>query len=322
MGETNYIFYQKEIAKVEAHTINGNYKEAVLIFNNLLSQFTFIFPRDAYLAAQLASFTDQKEIAVKFLIEAIKSGSSFKILLQNLHIRNVINDIGIVEFEKIYFQYRKKDIPQELKQEMLSLYHKDNEYLTRYSKIYNIFHKKKILTEWDEFSLVAGVKVREIIRKTGFPSYKILGTENSGDYKKGQFKDLISSHLAVILLAHDQENNKEIMIVLLEELKKGNINARTLAFIRDIITYKRIRNGDLKQDEYDLYAYGVFSFLDKNTEEISSYNKVRSEIGLCDIEIEKEKHFMNKKYKSSTLWYKKNRNFKQPFFHFFLEDIC
>lgn len=321
----DYLAYHKELSTIEECIISKKYNEAVNLFNNLISQYQFVFPRDAYLATQIASYSNEKEAAKVFLIKSIESGCSFKMLMKNLHIKKIINDIGLKEFKEIYFKSNKeykKSISTEVKDVMQKLHKKDREYLIRYYKLYNFFSKEKILLEWNQYSVMAGAKVKEIIQNVGFPSYKIVGTDNREDSKKGDFKDYISSHMAVILLAHDYERIKDIMPLLLEEVTKGNISARALAFLRDVITYKRLTKGKLKNDDFDTYKYGTFLFQDKNIDNISNYNQERKKLGLCSLEIEKEKHLINNQYNKSVFWSYKRKNFNKPLFHFFTEDIC
>lgn len=321
----NYLEYHKELSVIEECLILKKYTEALNLFSNLISQYQFIFPRDAYLATQIAAYLNEKELAKVFLIKAIESGCDFKMLKKNLHIKKIINDIGIKEFKEIYSKSNleyKKNISTEVKETLQKLHKKDREYLISYYKLYNFFSKEKILHEWNEYSVTAGAEVKEIIQNVGFPSYKIVGTDNLEDYKKGDFKDYISSHMAIILLAHDYESIKDVMPLLLEEVNKGHMSARALAFLRDVITFKRLTKKKLKNDDFDTYKYGTFLFQDENIENISDYNYERKEIGLCSLETEKEKHLINNLYTKSVFWNRRNKNFNKPVFHFLTEDIC
>lgn len=321
----NYIVYQREISIIEDHIISSRFIDALHLFKGLMKNYQFIFPRDAYLATQIAGYLNDNEATELFLIQSIKSGCSSKMLRKNLHIRKIINRIGEQNFEKMFLKYHQmhlENVAIKVKEDVLRIYRRDREYLIKYNKLSSFFSRNKILAEWDAFSAVATPKLREIIKKEGFPSYKTIGTEIEEHYDKNDFKDFISSHMAIILLSHDQENITSIMDTLLEEVVKGNLSARGLAFLRDVITYKRIAKKKLKGDQFDSYQYGAFLFLDKENEYLIHNNAERKKIGLCSLETEKEKYNINKRYKRREFWNGGNRKFNSPLFHFLLEDIC
>jgi len=70
----NYINYHKQILKAQLFYINGNLDSCMIVYANTFEQYPKSFPRDNFVAAQIAA-TENKELnCYSFLERAMKNG--------------------------------------------------------------------------------------------------------------------------------------------------------------------------------------------------------------------------------------------------------
>lgn len=308
---TDFISYNKLITDSENQIVQNKFTEALKGFKTVYGHFEYLFPRDAYVACQTAAITGAEDDVKFFLSLCMEEGAQVDFLKKNYMIKDYVPGAKPPE---------KKQKNSVVKNRICQIYNADREYLHQYNSIVNIFNKNKILQKWDAFSSDSTKELSKIIEIHGFPSYRLIGIDRQEDMKKNDFKDFLSSHMAVILISHDIESFPVLDSLLKNEMRKGNLNVRGYAFLRDLVTYKRQKKKILKNDEYDNYTYGFFyNEISVTHSDKKKYDQERADIGMCSIDTENIKYKFNQNFLSNQKpWQRKKENA----IHFISEDIC
>ncbi|WP_459210871.1 hypothetical protein [Aquimarina rhabdastrellae] len=311
----NYIAYQKCISKTEEFILLGKLNEALEYYLKLGETYSFMFPRDSYMGLQLAAYLEDKKNFDFFVSLAARSGCFESFLKSNLHIKRYIKNYGWNEKEfaksnDIYIN----NINHDLKKELTVDFKYDRKSMLRYK--YIPLYKQHLFKKWELETKKITEKLAVNIISYGFPSYKIIGTD---DIKL--FKGSLTSDMAIIILAHDPERIEEMDQSLFFEVKKGNLPIRGYAFLRDVIAFKRIKRNNIQGNTYDTYKYGSLSKW-TTYDNIEYVNQNRETIGLLPLEKEEKRVIMNNNYlkmKKYSLFPKMNK--ENPFFHFLTEEL-
>jgi len=254
---SNFFLYQKTVSNAESFILSEKYSEAIDEYNLLLKDYDYVFPRDMYIAAQVAAYTQNESEFLKFLESAILRGCSEKALLFNRYIKKGISRISIYKLHNRKSLFKKK---------------------------------KNVLPLWAVVSEMIGEKIEFFIKKEGFPSYRLIGVDTNQDFDLA-----VTSQLCIILLAHDFDSIPSINDLLFEEAVKGNLPVRGYAFLRDVVAYKRITKEKLKKDDFDNYRYASLQHMVGEYDE-KAINKNREKIGLLSLELEIKKKTSDSMY--------------------------
>lgn len=307
---SNFFLYQKTVSNAESFILSEKYSEAIDEYNLLLKDYDYVFPRDMYIAAQVAAYTQNESEFLKFLESAILRGCSEKALLFNRYIKKGISRISRNKFNELYNENNKlykQHIKLSLKEEIDRLFEVDRLFYKLHNRKSLFKKKKNVLPLWAVVSEMIGEKIEFFIKKEGFPSYRLIGVDTNQDFDLA-----VTSQLCIILLAHDFDSIPSINDLLFEEAVKGNLPVRGYAFLRDVVAYKRITKEKLKKDDFDNYRYASLQHMVGEYDE-KAINKNREKIGLLSLELE-----IKKKTSDSMYLRKKNlkKNTKANFYFF------
>lgn len=291
-SQENYIEYQRGITKAENLMFDSMYKESIYQFHLVLDNYSFNFPRDCIMAAQLATYIGDDNNLYYFLKKAIRFGvhidyinsrklySRYHSYLWWEHLINSDYDSLRNEYIKgVNWEYKAlcdkyRNIDRIIRDKDQKWYR--NEYIILRWDIRNKWIKanEKYISEVDS-----------LIDIYGFPSYRIIGVEDSTTLSSDRNKDVGCSQFNIIYNHYSSKKIREDKFQkhldkLLEEVKKGNLSARDYARIMEL-NYRHSREYRNKTSLYYVWYEPTLNPKDvyPNEDEI---NKRREEIGLSN----------------------------------------
>lgn len=305
-GEENYIQYQKEITKAENLMFDSLFDESIKQYRKTFDAYSFNFPRDCMIAAQLAAYIGDDTNLYYFIKKGVRFGVN----------------INYINHRKIYSQYKSKEWWNNfVNNEYDSL---RNEYLKgvngeyksicdKYKNIDREFRDKDqtwynnlyipwrfcLRKKWNNNGMEFISIVNSLIPKLGFPSYKTIGVEDSVTSTTSRYVFISSSQFNIIFnhISDKYYKTKEmqsLLAKLYDEIVKGNLSARDYARIMEInyrASNKYKRNTSLYYIWYDISFDPNVTV--SNEEEI---NKRRDALGLSTCYYERQRKIWETHY--------------------------
>jgi len=313
--EHDYIEYQKKITEAENALLDSNFSFSINKYKEVFNQYSFIFPKDAFIAAEVAAFTKSDSLALEFLkisirygmrIERIKDNKLFRHLVQSVHWKLFIKN----EYSLLRQQYYCS-IDMNYREKMDSLFICDQRIRNVSEKWYNnmiIVWRKGLARKWQLNCKNSLDLIMKFVNAKGFPSWKTIGVD--GINCVNLYPTRITSSPALIILYHYNYPFSEYGKFLLDEVKKGNLNAREYALIRDF--------------EARIYEVGQLWFRPKIKKTSYSnyeyYMRWFEQIPNMQIENEDEVNIARDAIGLSTLYYERKRKSFQNIHDYFYND--
>lgn len=299
-SQENYIEYQKGITKAENLMLDSMYKESIEQFRLVLDNYSFNFPRDCIMAAQISAYIGDDNSLYHFLKKAVRFG---------VH-------IDYINSRKLYSKYHKypwwgnfinrdydslrneyiKGVNWEYKALCDKYRNIDRIIRDKDQKWYRneyIVLRRDIRNEWNKANEKYISEVDSLIDIYGFPSYRIIGVEDSTILPISKNKYLGCSQFNIIYNHYcsrkkwREDKFQKHLSKLLEEVKKGNLSARDYARIMEI-NYRHSKKYKNKTSLYYVWYEPTLNPTDvyPNEEEI---NRRREAIGLSNCHYERKR---------------------------------
>ncbi|MCG8573607.1 MAG: hypothetical protein MI810_01890 [Flavobacteriales bacterium] len=262
----DYLHYFKEVARAEVDILDSNYSQAIKTYDELFRNYDFVFPKDALVAAQVAAFEKDAERCIEFLKIGVKNGLPPSSIMRNPHFYRLSNstDQNTPDWTETTFfdslvYLNKQRINQQYRDTIIEMV-KEDQYLRDKNEtflnavIFNHKLKPRLYKKWMAQAHQQAHTVLEFTKEYGFPSHKVIGTHRSEDYSK--FGTNYSSSYATIILYHYDFAWQILKEELPEQLKKGNINPKQYALLRDFAT-RHYLFGKVEDEAYSDYHYFV-----------------------------------------------------------------
>lgn len=306
-AEPNYLDYYRAIASAEEAVVNGKYAEALIQYKAAFSQFPYSNPIDCYVAAQVASFTDDISTCTTLLRSGISFGLPVQTILSNPHLAPFVNGKMLEQatIDSCWNVYQQR-IDKEARAKAIKLIQRDQALVRKYS----IYEQNGYRVLKPQFQPVWDSLLQEVISLTkasGFPAQKVIGTMNGDD---GLFAIGPNSVFIYYILIHYGNAWPQIGDLLWTELQKGNITPQMYGALAEY------SNG--KGDEELLWHFSLRPCNSKACkrhlrQNIGQINTNRYEIGLCSYEVMEQKHETTRAYKK---WVKAAASTKAPLFDY------
>ncbi|WP_445457475.1 hypothetical protein [Flavobacterium sp. HNIBRBA15423] len=269
-AKANYIPYYLKVYKADSLFLNGKYVESYKILDNLFKRYEPIniegrtYEYGTYLASAVMSGNIENlkdKVIYGYENFGSISNSSYKSyyytdsILKTINFSNAeIDSLRNIYHSKVNSNLRN-EIVEMVNEDQLARNNSDAENIIKYSKI----HKDKIKKILDEY---------------GYPSYKIIGSNNGHEFNELATFDLLFLH---------QNNDflEEILPFLLENVKKGKIGPEEYATIYDRYIWNKTSEIEGKQ------YYGSYTNKGKPSlplKEVKKISKIRQSIGLPSLE--------------------------------------
>ncbi len=182
-GEHQYYeFYHQQVIKAETLIASENYTEALFLYEQLISDYDFIFLREYQIASQLALYGGDIQRSLKYVRQGILSGWEIKSIKKNEFLKPLLKEDGWRAIEREYpnlqAQYESK-LNQNIREQVKKMYTKDQKkalkaLLRLSSKSQDKYAEHKFAPHSEqqmaEFSMILDTK--------GYPGEKLIGNSS------------------------------------------------------------------------------------------------------------------------------------------------
>lgn len=269
----NYTIYHKRIVDAEIFIANENYKDALQVYEELFSNYEFIFLRDYQIATQVALFLEEEQKAKNFLLKGIASGWHMNSIKQNKYLDKLrkSKDWNLIreQYTALNEQYESK-LNQNLRKRVKKMFSIDqkkaigalikfsSEAQDRYAEKKFAPHSEKQIAEF-----------LNILNNYGYPGEKLIGNDF--------WMSTILSHHNSISTSYNKKDTlyQSIKPRLKRALNTGQISAFEFALIDE--WYLATRN-DKEQITYGILEGPLQKDLEKT-------DRLRETVYLRSIEV-------------------------------------
>jgi hypothetical protein len=272
-AQNDYMQYHRLVSEAESLICEDKYEDALHIYDQVFGSYDFIFCRDFKIAAQLAVYLGDKQMAFRYIHNGIAAGWAKKALLRNNFLQALRNDPGWKMIEKAYdslhMQYLSK-IDQKTRAEVHKMYKKDQRKaigaLLRIGDKAQEKYAKRVFAPHSEIQMGQFI---QIIDRVGYPGEQIIGNDF-------WMSTIISHHNSVTReYAQNDTLYSFIKPKLIQAIRVGQISPYEFALIDDwqiAVASDRTEPG-----------YGFLNIPKQST--LSSTNELRTRMGLRTVEL-------------------------------------
>jgi hypothetical protein len=243
----NYIEYQNEITLAENLMFDSLFYESVHKYKSIFERYSFNFPKDCLIAAQVAAIINDTSSTFYFMRKAVRFGAKNERITQIRLLQKFTSNTPhwnkyLKDYDTLCFIYRNS-IDREYKRLCDSFYQRDQEIRNIDQKFLNnrnVVWRRKLRKKWEN-NCIRGlhVLIDSLTPTKGFPSYRTIGVIDSDTRENGNMR--VSSVQTLILFYHFPKYVGKYLELLYSELVLGNINARDYAIALEF--YNRNRKG-------------------------------------------------------------------------------
>ncbi len=283
----SFIKYNQLVNKAELSIIDSNYTKALYYYQDAFKLVEYPFAKDLYNALLCATFTNNFDIAFEYLYKLVHKGIEYENFAKNKYLNPLKEDKRWFEFEKYYYENRKKILAgfnQDLKAEFERMLEEDQKSNKARKKDPNKRYK------FDSTVFANTLRIKEIIQLYGFPTEEMLGVN---DFTDAPFESALLFHYFQISKQKNIKDSINIMPYLIEAIKNGKLNySLFFNYLEDISLNKYGSNL-----AYLIDTNIVFIKIDSNS--IAIINKNRKLLGIETLEESqtKVKYYIKKIFK-------------------------
>ncbi len=269
----DYNKYHSEIILAEELISQEKYKEALIRYEKLFTEYSFIFLRDYKVASQISFLIGEKEKGFTYIKKAIANGLELKKLKEEKFFGKYLLDSDWKKIEEQYEDLHNlflNRINLTIKKEVRSMFENDQKIAYEAYIIEDEKEQEKFITEnFPKHSEKQLVNLLDILEINGYPGEFLIGND---------------FWVSTILSHHNSQGTDYvrkdtlydfIKPKLIQFLNKGYISPYEIALVED---WKKTVTSERKES-----PYGYLN--PPNTSNISQINKTRIAIGLRTVEL-------------------------------------
>ena len=269
----DYVHYYKQATKAESLIVSEKFMAALLIYEELFSQYDFIFLREYQVATQLSVYLKDKERVIKYLEHGISSGWQLKAIKSHKNLMDLLNAKDWKRLKGRYKLLRKSyeaKLNHELRKQVKKMFSKDQ--WKAFGALFKFSSDKQDKYAENKFAPHSEQQLKqaaEIFDNYAYPGEKLIGNN--------YWMSTILSHHNSISKAYAEKDQwyPNIKSSLKHFIKKGEMSPYEYALIDEwYLSTKSIKN--------EAY-YGIIT--PPNKTELQKVNKLRAAIYLRPIEI-------------------------------------
>jgi len=295
----DYQIYHQQVLEAETFIASENYREALLVYEQIFHDYEFIFLREYQIATQLALHLNERQKAMKFLELGILNGWEMKSIKRNNYLVKWRKEKDWNPVKKAYPSLRKEyetTLNQPSRKQVKKMFSKDQwkafKVLFHFSSKGQDKYAEKKFTPHSEQQMA---ELLAILEKHGFPGEKLIGNDI--------WMSTIISHHNSISQAYAQQDTfyPNLKPKLKLALQKGQISPIECAIIDD--WYLTVKNGNGQP------VYGILNA--PSRKELPTINALRASVFLRSIEVRNKLITIEGKtgmnfYLASDPWFKEN----------------
>lgn len=290
--EKDYLDYHKRVSKALMLMLDGDHQNSLKEYKLIAEDYDFIFPKDYYVAAQLAASIDSIIVSKYFLSRIITNGVYLNFLKRNKILNKKyssqdwsdLGDVKSVKFDDYNLIEKIYNLDQPYKC-------KNDRWFTNRRFLLN----KKLNQNYLEFNDSLVDELLDFTKRKGFPSYQIIGCNH---------QPIISGSKALIVLYHHPNAfSKFGDSLLLSEVKKGNLHLFDYALLHDfearhyLVQPKLYENQIIKNYKFNVRWENTDPKKGAIPKDDVASNKERIKIGLMPIEYQRKMKVLNQLYR-------------------------
>lgn len=262
----DYEFYHQQVIKAETLIASENYTEALFLYEQLISDYDFIFLREYQIASQLALYTKNIQKSLEYVKQGILSGWEIKSIKKNKYLTPLFKDEAWRSIEKEYpnlhSQYESK-LNQNIRQQVNKMYAKDQKKALK--ALFRLSSKSQDKYAENKFAPHSEHQMAEfsaILESNGYPGEKLIGNST--------WMSTILSHHNSISTDYNKKDTlyPGLQPRLIDALKKGQMSPYEYVAVDD--WYRTVRY-DRKE-----VTYGVLD--PPSSSDLSKTNELREKI--------------------------------------------
>ena len=240
-----YIEYHKNCRLAEQHFIEQDTIQCLNTYTKVFSDFELLFPRDCFMAAQIAHKMKHDSLAVQFICKGIPFGlspeffsnDSSKTIASNMYQLSKTKYWKKIELlqDSLTILYNKS-INWNLKTEIMNMVKVDQDWRGKNNKWFNRNFRKGLEKKFQIVNNKHMTYLDSIFKTLGYPGSWLIGIGDSLLYDETTYAAFNNSNLnesTNIILFHNDSAYVKHGDFLLTEINKGHIHPRTYAMIRD-----------------------------------------------------------------------------------------
>lgn len=293
--EKDYEIYHQQVIKAEQLMVIGDFSEALIIHDQLVQAYEFVFLKEYRVAAQLALHDKDLEKALVYVrkgmlagweLKSIKNNEYLLPLLDSREFKSLENEYSVLH--ETYEAKLNKDISERVKK----MFAKDQKMaLKSLLKIGPKAKERYYENKFAPHSEAQLAEFQEISKSFGYPGEKLIGND--------LWMSIILSHHNSISTAYNQKDTlyPKIKPFLMRALRSGEMSPYEFALIDD--WYRTVKFNRMEP------TYGI---LDAPSESnISDTDKLRSMVYLRPFDLRNElvkvEEATGMNFYLSDLWY-------------------
>ena len=240
----SFIKYHQDCRQAEKYFINGDTAKCFDTYNQLFSEYDYLFPRDCFMAAQFAHNLGKDSLAVAYLCKAVQFGLRPDFLSTEKEHMIAIKLLDLKEskhwqkFEmkgdSLYQLYKNK-VNWELKSELIKMVRVDQDWRAKNNKWFNRNLRRGMERKFISDNRKHILFLDSVCNIYGYPGSWLtgIGDSLSNETSNASLYNLNLSSLPNIILYHNDSVFNKHGEFLFSEIDKGHIHPRTYAMIRD-----------------------------------------------------------------------------------------
>lgn len=242
--EVSYTEYHRSCRQAEKYFLEDDTTKCLETYLDVFDSFDFLFPRDCFMAAQIAHKLNHDSLAVEFILKGIPFGiryEFFSVSDSNYTSYAIENLAKTTYWNKVLDQndslreiYHQR-VNFELKKELDSLLVADQKLNRKRNRWFNRKFRPSVERRFDIQNREHIRYLDSVFQVHGYPGIWLVGVQDSvrSETKIWKYQNRNLSEYTRIIIFHNDSVWLNYGDFLTEELHKGHIDVRTYAMIRD-----------------------------------------------------------------------------------------
>lgn len=220
---TGYLDYHRFVYQAERYFLDGEDARSLEVYRKVFDAYSFIFAKDAAIAAQVAAKTGALDLFLHFTEKAFRSGVMLDCLMDIPVFAQFVGGQRLKDTLEVMNEVGRKAYMASINLEQ------KQRYIQRYREE-QAFKKAKAFESYEQAVLANVAAIRQDIEAGGFPAGRIIGID--GPFLSPERDHCqLSSEVTLISLYHYPCSYSELRELLFEEMRKGNLHPKDVAFI-------------------------------------------------------------------------------------------
>lgn len=262
-GES-YIEYHRKCRLAEEYFLKNDTSNCFSTYNAVFENYSFLFPRDCFMAVQIAHKLKNDSLSVEYLLKGIEFGinpdfftiDTLGTYASNLlHLKNSIYWTKVERMKDSLHNIYVNSVDWNLKSELMGMIREDQNWRQRNNKWFNRKFRPGLEKQFQVYSKQCLLFLDSVFITSGYPGNWLIGTGDSLSYQTdyASFNNANLGDLVSIVLYHSDSANVQYGDFLYQEIDKGHIHPRVYAMIRDFQDRHLVKRENKQKMYYNIW---------------------------------------------------------------------